>query len=182
MVCVVWSCRGDRKQRDVRKLSWFETHADARNSLVDFRVPASVLEARKQAFADLSDSLKKKHLIEIRWTGYAPGSLRDSLALETKASLVEIRGKELELAVSSGWLMGPFDRLIPASKHYPTDKESWRFSDSVATSGFAVPCVVCETDTSGSTPFLAIPVKGKSQAAAMVLMDYMLEAGRIQAQ
>lgn len=182
MVCILWSCRGDRKQRDVRKLSWFETHADARGAVVDFRVPASMLQARKAAFANLSDSLKKKHLIDVRWTGYTPGSLRDSLAMETKASLVEIRGKELALAVSSGWLMGPFDRLIPASKQYPTDKDSWRVSDNVSTSGFAVPCLICETDTSGSVPFLAIPAKGKSQAAALVLLDYMLEACKKQAQ
>lgn len=178
LVVLVMACRGDRKQRDVRKLSWFETHADARNSVIDFRVPASELEGRKQAFAALTDSLKKKHLIEVRWSGYVPGSLRDSLAAETRASLVEIRGKELDLGLSSGWLMGPFDRLIPASKLYPTDKESWRVSDGVATSGFAVPCVICGADTSGQVPFLAIPAKGKSQAAAMVLLDYMLEAGK----
>jgi hypothetical protein len=180
LVVLVMACRGDRKQRDVRKLSWFETHADARNSVVDFRVPASELERRKEAFSLLADSLKKKHLIEIRWIGYTPGSLRDTLAAETRASLVEIRGNELELGVSSGWLMGPFDRLIPASKKYPTDKESWRISDGVASSGFAVPCVICEADTLGQVPFLAIPVKGKSQAGAMVLLDYMLEAGKKQ--
>lgn len=180
MVCFVWSCKGDRKQRDVKKLSWFEIHADARNAEIDFRVPDAALVARKAVFAAISDSLEKRHQIKISWSAYSEGTLRDSLAENTKASLVEIRGKELELALNSGWLMGPFDRLIPASKEYPTDKESWRVSDGVPTSGFAVPCVICEADSAGVMPFLAIPAKGKSQAAAMVLLDYMLEAGRKQ--
>ncbi len=175
------SCGGsNKKQRDVRKISWYEVHADGKGKTLTILVRSEYLAQRQLEAANVAKNISEQTGIVLQWKGANKTAISDSLKKSTHISLVEIQGAELSKAVKQGYLLGPIDRLIPNSKSYDTDSDGFRASEGFSSQGFAVPCVVCAADSAGNKPFFAIPNAATSQAAAMVFLDYMLaeRAGR----
>jgi ABC-type uncharacterized transport system YnjBCD substrate-binding protein len=171
------SCtKSNRKQRDVRKISWYEVHADGKGKTLRLMVKADVLEQRQIEAAEVSKKLNEQTGINIQWIGASKEAIIDSVQKSTTVSLVELQGEALFKAVKQEYLLGPIDRLIPNSKSYDTDSDKFRASEGFSAQGFAVPCVICAADSAGNKPFFAIPSAAESQAAAMIFLDYMLAA------
>lgn len=166
------SCKPS-KQRDVRKLNWYEISTDARASVVRVFVPETQFEEWADLFQEDADSSMARLNLNVQIFGLSPDEIRDSLQLETKTSLVALQGAELEMALQRQWIFGPFDRLLPISKKLDTSADVFRYSDGVLTQGFAVPL-------QGSSPenkvFFAIPQNAASKAGALFVLEKMMEA------
>jgi spermidine/putrescine-binding protein len=175
------SCGGsNKKQRDVRKISWYEVHADGKGKTLTIMVREEFLAQRQLEAVNISKKISEQTGIQLQWQGATQKAIMNSLEKSTQISLVEIQGADLSKAVKQGYLLGPIDRLIPNSKSYDTDSDKFRASEGFSSQGFAVPCVVCAADSAGNKPFFAIPNAAGCQAAAMIFLDYMLaeRAGR----
>lgn len=171
------SCtKSTRKQRDVRKISWYEVHADGKGKSLKILVKSEFLTQRQLETAEVTKKISEQTGITINWQGISSAAIMDSLQRATTVSLVELQGADLSKAVKQEYLLGPIDRLIPNSKSYDTDSDKFRASEGFSSQGFAVPCVVCAADSSGNKPFFAIPTAAESQAAAMIFLDYLLAA------
>jgi hypothetical protein len=101
--------------------------------------------------------------------------INDSLKKLTTQDLVMCSGRNLENALNEQLLFGPFDKLMPYSNAVFSKSDAFRFSEGIATKGFAVP-IRSITNDSLQPAFLAIPLKTKNQAAALVVLDAMLQA------
>jgi len=165
----------NRKQRDTRKLSWFEIAADAKNKEVTVLVDNTSLEQWNSFYTTVKDSLTLKFNIEVIFKGIEQGQINDSLEDLTKTDLVMCSGRDLEKAMNEQLLFGPFDKLMPYKVMEFANIDSYRFSDGIATKGFAVPIKAIKRD-SVSVAFLAIPIQTKNQAAALVVLNALLHA------
>jgi hypothetical protein len=165
----------NRKQRDIRKLSWFEIAADARNKEVTILVDEKNLEDWNIFYAPIKDTLALKFSISVVFKGMKLQQINDSLVNFTTTEIIECNGKDLEYALNEHLLFGPFDKLLPFSKKEIAKSDAFRFSEGIATNGFAVPIKALPKDSLPST-FFAIPIKTKNQAAAIVVLNAMLHA------
>ena len=169
-----FSACSKRKQRDVRKLNWFEISTDARGQKIDVLVPENEKALWEARFSKAANQLTEHANAQVTVIGIPPSSIQDSLSQFCKASLVLLRGKSIEQSIQQGFLMGPFDRLLPVAKELNTDDDAFRLSDGVPTQGFAVPLHSAFNDSS-QLGFFAIPEKGQAQAAALLLVESLLE-------
>jgi hypothetical protein len=167
---------GQRKQRDVRKLNWYEISTEARNKTVHVLVPASELEFWTQKLNLDADSSKARISLSIRFTGLEEQPLRDSLEMGTRASLVVLRGAELDLALNRAWLFGPFDKLLPISKSVNTASQDFRFSEGVNSRGYAVPLAAAD---SLAPAFFGIPAEAEAKAAALFVLEKAMEVDKL---
>jgi hypothetical protein len=172
VILTIVSC-GKRKQRDVRKLNWYEITTEARGDEIRVLVPAEELDAWKARFPLEGDSILKRLSMTIKLEGYAKSALLDSLNSATTASLVALRGEDLKNALQFQWLFGPYDRLMPISKALDTSSDLFRYSQGVLSQGYAVPIKANEID-SLEVAFFAIPLEAESKAGSLVLLNEML--------
>lgn len=172
ILSLISSCKPS-KQRDVRKLNWYEITTDARASNIRVLVPEEEFELWVELFQEDSDSSFSRLNLIVSVFGLTPDEIRDSLQLETNASIVSIKGKDLEMALQREWLFGPFDRLLPISKTFDTSADVFRYSDGVLTQGFAVPL---QGSSRENKVFFAIPQNAASKAGALFVLEKMMEA------
>jgi hypothetical protein len=165
----------NRKQRDVRKLNWYEITAEARNKEVTVLVTDKTLSQWNSFYATFKDSLQLQFSITILFKGMELQAISDSLENFSTHDLVLCSGRDLENYLNQQLLFGPFDKLLPYSKTDFSKTDAFRFSDGIATKGFAVPINNIKLD-SVNCAFLGIPIKTKKQAAAIVVLDAMLHA------
>ncbi len=170
---VIFYACSQRKLRDVRKLNWYEIVTEAQGKTIRVIIPTNEFEKWKLSFAEVEKELKEHVNIQIQLEPISNELLLDSLR-KTNASLILIRGKQLEQALRENFLMGPFDRLLPIAKKIDTDADVFRKSEGVSSQGFAVPI---ENNLLVSLPkaFFAIPNNATSQAAALLILESMLE-------
>ena len=164
----------ERKQRDVRKLNWYEVVTDARGKELRILIPADEKDVWKARFKAATGELAQNAALKIRFIACDPASLDDSLSASTTASLILLRGRALEQALLLEQLMGPFDRLLPIAQKIDTDADAFRRSAGISSQGFAVPVHSIAGDTS-SVAFFGIPKQAASQAAALLLLETLLE-------
>lgn len=172
VVIAVVSC-GKRKQRDVRKLNWYEITTEARGDEVRIFVPLEELDAWKARFPLEGDSLLQRLSMKVKLEGYAKSAILDSLQATTTASLIALRGEDLKRALQYQWLFGPFDRLMPISKALDTSSDAFRYSQGILSQGYAVPINANEID-SLELAFFAIPLEAESKAGSLVLLNELL--------
>ncbi len=165
----------NRKQRDIRKLSWYEIAADARNKEVTVFVEEKSIPQWNSFYTLFKDTLNLKFSISVVFKGMEGSEINDSLKKLTTQDLVMCSGSSLENALNEQLLFGPFDKLMPYSNAGFSKFDTFRFSDGIATKGFAVPIMTIKND-SLQPAFLTIPLKTKNQAAAIVVLDAMLQA------
>jgi len=165
----------NRKQRDIKKLSWYEIAADAKNKQVTVFVEKKSIAQWNSFYLTFKDSLQLKFSISVVFKGMELSEINDSLQNLTTQDLVMCNGRNLENAINQQFLFGPFDKLMPFSKNEFSKSDEFRFSEGIATKGFAVPIMDMKND-SLQPSFLAIPIKTKNQAAAIVVLDAMLHA------
>lgn len=180
VIFTIAACSGKKKQRDIRKLSWYEIHADAKGKELKILIPDLVYLQRQTETAAIRAELQAKTGIHVVWIPCKKSALIDSLRSSTRASLIELDGETLGEAVKNQYLLGPIETKIPSAKSYQTESDSFRASHGVSAQGHAVPCVACAKDSTLEHPFWAIPMDAESQAAAIVFLDYILasRAGR----
>lgn len=171
---IFYGC-GERKQRDVRKLNWYEISTDSRNNTVRVLVPIEELEYWKERFSMDADSAKARISLNVVCAGLELQPLRDSLEMRTTASLVLLRGAELELALNRAWLFGPFDRLLPIFKTINTASQEFSVSEGINSRGYAVPLV---SNDSLPPAFFGIPAEAEAKAAALFVLEKALEADK----
>jgi hypothetical protein len=164
----------ERKQRDVRKLNWYEVVTEARGKEVRILLPAEEKQVWESRFKAATDKLAQNAALKIRFIACDPASLDDSLSANTTASLLLLRGRALEQALLLEQLMGPFDRLLPIAKKIDTDADVFRRSKGISSQGFAVPVQGILGDTA-SIAFFGIPKQAAAQAAALLLLETLLE-------
>jgi hypothetical protein len=167
---------GERKQRDVRKLNWYEISTEARNKTVHVLVPVKELAFWTQKLNLDADSAKSRISLSVRLTGLEEQPLRDSLEMGTRASLVVLRGAELDLALNRAWLFGPFDKLLPISKSINTSSGEFRFSETVNSRGYAVPLAAADRL---APAFFGIPAEAEAKAAALFVLEKAMEVDKL---
>ncbi|MEZ5173972.1 MAG: hypothetical protein R2850_10830 [Bacteroidia bacterium] len=172
---IFYGC-GERKQRDVRKLNWYEISTDARNNTVRVLLPIEELEYWNEKLNRDEDSAKSRISLNVFCTGLELQPLRDSLEMGTSASLVLLRGAELELALNRAWLYGPFDRLLPVSKTINTASHEFSVSEGINSRGYAVPLV---SKDSLPPAFFGIPAEASAKAAALFVLEKALEVDKL---
>lgn len=170
-----FSACNKRKQRDVRKLNWFEISTDARGQSIQVLVPENEKIAWEARFLKAADQLTAHANAQVKFVGCSPTAINDSLRQFCQSSLVLMSGKSIEDAIQQGFIMGPFDRILPVSKELNTDADAFRFSEGISTQGFAVPLHPTVNDTTAKAGFFAVPMKGQAQAAALLLLESLLE-------
>ena len=175
MLVVLLSQCGERKQRDVRKLNWYEISTEARNKTVHVLVPAAEAPFWSKKLNLDADSAKSRISVKVNVQGLEQQPLRDSLEMGTGASLVLLRGAELDLALNRAWLFGPFDKLLPIAKTINTASPEFRFSEKVNSRGYAVPLAAAD---SLAPAFFGIPAEAKAKAAALFVLEKALEVDR----
>lgn len=174
LLITLQSCT-NRKQRDIRKLSWYEIAADAKNKEVTVFVEEKSIPQWNSFYTLFKDSLTLKFSISVEFKGMEQGQVNDSLKKLTTQDLVLCTGRNLENALNEQLLFGPFDKLMPYSNADFSKSDAFRFSEGIVTKGFAVPIMSIKND-SLQPAFLAIPLKTKNQAAALVVLNAMLQA------
>lgn len=172
--CVFSSCN-KRKQRDVRKLNWFEISTDARGQSIQVLVPEEEKAAWQARFLKAAEQLTTHANAQVKFVGCSSNAMNDSLSHFCQSSLVLMSGKAIDEAIQQGFIMGPFDRLLPVAKELNTDADAFRFSEGISTQGFAVPLHPTLNDTTAKPGFFAVPMKGQAQAAALLLLESLLE-------
>jgi hypothetical protein len=173
-ILVLQSC-SNRKQRDIRKLSWYEITADARNKQVTVLVEEKDIEYWRAFYNTFKDSLAQHFSVSAEFKGIGLSSINDSIKNFTTKDLVVCNGQDLAYSIDQQLLLGPIDKLMPFGKKEFAGTDAFRFSNGVATRGFAVPVNILKND-SIHTVFLAIPKKTKNQSGAIVVLDAMLHA------
>jgi ABC-type uncharacterized transport system YnjBCD substrate-binding protein len=163
----------DKKQRDTRKLSWYEINADARNKNVEILVEESSEDELNNFLSGIKENLKSKFYISVTLKKLTKVQLQDSLLNMTSAGIVMCAGEELQYAINQHLLFGPFDKLIPFGKEEFSKSDSFRISEGVATQGFAVP-LKSVLKANNQPIFLALPLNTKNQAGALVVLNTML--------
>jgi len=131
-------------------------------------MPASEISNWTTIFSAAETRLKAQS-VQVKFSACETANINDSLA-NSVASLVMIGGAELDQALKNGYLHGPFDRLLPISKKINTDSDAFRNSNGTSTQGFAVPI-----RAGVSEKFFAIPQHAESQAAALLILETLLE-------
>jgi ABC-type uncharacterized transport system YnjBCD substrate-binding protein len=131
-------------------------------------MPASEISNWTTIFSAAETRLKPQS-VKVKFIACETANINDSLKISL-ASLVMIGGAELDQALKNGYLHGPFDRLLPISKKINTDSDVFRNSNGVSTQGFAVPIRI-----GANEKFFAIPQHAESQAAALLILETMLE-------
>lgn len=170
LVLIFNSCTS-RKQRDVRKLNWYEITTDARASNLNVFVPEAEFELWSDLFQTDYDSSLSRLNIRVNVYGLTAEEIRDSLQLSTRTSLVSLKGDDLDMALQRQWLFGPFDRLLPIAKEIDTSSEEFRNSEGVSSQGFAVPLFLNDSTVS----FFAIPLEADHKAGALFLLEKQIE-------
>lgn len=166
-----FSC-GKRKQRDVKKLNWYEITTEARGDELRIFVPTNELDAWKRVFPTQEDSLLKRLNMNVRIEGYSSKAILDSLQASTQASLVALRGEELKSAMNKYLLFGQFDLLMPAGKTYNRNNSAGSLQNTEY-QGFAIPISANQSD-SLEPAFFAIPIEAADKAGTLVLLNEIL--------
>jgi len=167
-ITILFSACAKKKQRDVRKLNWYEVVTDARGKNIRVLMPANEISNWTTIFSAAETRLKAQS-VQVKFSACETANINDSLA-NSLASLVMIGGAELDQALKNGYLHGPFDRLLPISKKINTDSDAFRNSNGISTQGFAVPI-----RAGANEKFFAIPQHAESQAAALLILETLLE-------
>ena len=169
---VLLTACGERKERDVRKLNWYEISTDARGKQVVIAVPREEESYWRARFQRDQDSSINRISIEITVVSMDQQTVLDSLDAGTKTSLMLLRGDNLKRALDRDYLFGPFDRLLPATKSMDTSVDEFRYSEGVLSQGFAIPLPAQDSLSAG---FFAIPKEANYKAASLFVLEKMLE-------
>jgi len=172
IIISLFSC-GKRKQRDMKKLNWYEITTEARGDEVRILVPSDELEAWKRVFPTKEDSLLLRLNMNVRFEGYSSTAILDSLKSSTTASLVALRGEELKTAMNKYLIFGQFDLLMPAGKAFSANKAASGDYQASEYQGFAIPIMANPSDSLESAYF-AIPNEAECKAGTLVLLNEIL--------
>lgn len=166
------SC-GKRKQRDVKKLNWYEITTEARGDEVRILVPTDELEAWKRVFPSKEDSLLQRLNMSVRFEGYSSKAILDSLQSNTTASLVALRGEELRTAMNKYLLFGQFDLLMPVGKAISANKTSSGNYQTTEYQGYVISIMANPMD-SLENAYFAIPNEAECKAGTLVLLNELM--------